>query len=258
MPANGVIMSPMYEKVSALAVRETSKSVQEKIVKDAEIELIVNKTLTRKFSISPDSLKEFAIGYLLGEGLIRSLENVKDISVQENTIQVQVDMEDFDIVQELVVGSDCFGGWRQKIEFVDKVKSEFRVDKENLLESFVRLKNSAYTWQKTGGTHVASLIYKDKFLSREDVSRHVAVDKVIGAGLLEKVDFKNSYIAYSGRMPADMLIKIARVGIPIISSNAAPTTSGYAVAQEAGVTMVGFVRGDRFNIYTHAHRIVLD
>ncbi len=59
-------------------------------------------------------------------------------------------------------------------------------------------------------------------------------------------------------MPADMLIKIARVGIPIISSNAAPTTSGYSVASEAGITMVGFVRGERFNIYTCPERIRLD
>ncbi len=58
-------------------------------------------------------------------------------------------------------------------------------------------------------------------------------------------------------MPADMLIKIARVGIPIIASNAAPTSSGFAVAEEARVTMLGFVRGERFNIYTHPHRIII-
>lgn len=249
-------MSNMYEQVSAIKVQQDSQEVLETIVKDAEIELIANKTLTRKFSISPDSLKEFALGYLRGEGLIRSLDNVKEISITDNTINVQVDMEDFDIVQELVVGSDCFGGWRQKIEFVEKVESNFTIPKEILINNFVKLKNSAHVWQKTGGAHVAALIYKNKFLYREDVSRHVAVDKVIGAGLLEKVDFKNSYIVYSGRMPADMLIKIARVGIPILASNAAPTTSGYAVAEEAGVTMVGFVRGDRFNIYTHPDRII--
>jgi len=250
-------MAQMYEELSAIKVNDTTQKVMEKVVKDAEIELIANKTLTRKFSISPDSLKEFALGYLRGEGLIRSLENVKDISIEENTIHVQVDMEDFDIVQELVVGSDCFGGWRQKIEFVDKVESDFTLDRDTITQSLVKLKNKATTWQETGGAHVAALIYKDKFLVKEDVSRHVAVDKVIGAGLMEGVDFKNSYIAYSGRMPADMLIKIARVGIPVLASNAAPTTSGYAVAQEAGVTMVGFVRGDRFNIYTHPERIIL-
>ena len=251
-------MSFLYERVAAINVDKDSKSVMEKIVKDAEVELIVNETMKRRFSISPHSLKEFAIGYLLGEGLIRSLENVKEILIEDNIIHVKVDMEDFDIVQELVVGSDCFGGWRQKIEFINKVESDFTLDKEKLLKAFVRLKESAHTWQKTGGTHVAALIYKNKFLSREDVSRHVAIDKVIGAALLEQVDFKNSYIAYSGRMPADMLIKIARVGIPIISSNAAPTTSGYSVASEAGITMVGFVRGERFNIYTCPERIRLD
>lgn len=247
----------MYETVPAIKVRANSESVMEKVVKDEEIELIANETLKRKFSISPDSLKEFALGYLLGEGLIRSMDNVKDIRIEEKTIYAQVDMEDFDIIQELVVGSDCFGGWRQKIEFVNKVESDFTVDKQTILDSAQKLKDSAHTWQETGGTHVAALVYKDKFLSREDVSRHVAVDKVIGAGLIEKVDFKNSYIVYSGRMPADMLIKIARVGIPVLTSNAAPTTSGYAVAQEAGVTMVGFVRDGRFNIYTHPERIIL-
>ncbi|HSO25331.1 MAG TPA: formate dehydrogenase accessory sulfurtransferase FdhD [Methanobacteriaceae archaeon] len=247
----------MYETIPAIKVRENSESVMEKVVKDEEIELIANETLKRKFSISPDSLKEFALGYLLGEGLIRSLDNVKEIRIEEKTIYAQVDMEDFDIIQELVVGSDCFGGWRQKIEFVNKVESDFTVDKQTILDSARKLRDSAHTWQETGGAHVAALVYKDKFLSREDVSRHVAVDKVIGAGLIEGVDFKNSYIVYSGRMPADMLIKIARVGIPVLTSNAAPTTSGYAVAQEAGVTMVGFVRGDRFNIYTHPERIIL-
>jgi len=247
----------MYETVNAIKVRKNSESVMEKVVKDEEIELIANDTLKRKFSISPDSLKEFAIGYLLGEGLIRSIDNVKDIRIEEKTIYAQVDMEDFDIIQELVVGSDCFGGWRQKIEFVNKVESGFTVDKKTILDSAQKLKDIAYTWQETGGAHVAALVYKDKFISREDVSRHVAVDKVIGAGLMEGVDFKNSYIVYSGRMPADMLIKIARVGIPVLTSNAAPTTSGYAVAQEAGVTMVGFVRGNRFNIYTHPERIIL-
>lgn len=247
----------MYETVPAIKVRANSESVMEKVVKDEEIELIANETLKRKFSISPDSLKEFAIGYLLGEGLIRSMDNVKDIKVEEKTIHAQVDMEDFDIIQELVVGSDCFGGWRQKIEFVNKVESDFKLDKQSIIDSARKLRDSAHTWQETGGAHVAALVYKDKFISREDVSRHVAVDKVIGAGLMESVDFKNSYIVYSGRMPADMLIKIARVGIPVLTSNAAPTTSGYAVAQEAGVTMVGFVRDDRFNIYTHPERIIL-
>jgi formate dehydrogenase accessory protein FdhD len=157
----------------------------------------------------------------------------------------------------LVVGSDCFGGWRTKIEFIGKVESDFTISKEALIDTFDKLKKAAKVWQETGGTHVAGLVYKDDFIAMEDVSRHVAVDKVIGAAALKNYDFSQSYIVYSGRMPADMLIKIARVGIPIIASNAAPTSSGFAVAEEARVTMLGFVRGERFNIYTHPHRIII-
>lgn len=185
------------------------------------------------------------------------MDNITNISIEENNIRAEIDLADFDIRKELVVGLDCFGGWRTKIEFVGKVESDYTINKDDLKEGFAKLKKAAVVWQKTGGTHVAGLVYEDNFIAIEDVSRHVAVDKVIGAAAIKKYDFSKSFIVYSGRMPADMLIKIARVGIPIIASNAAPTSSGFSVAEEARITMLGFVRGERFNIYTHPHRISL-
>ncbi|OQD57962.1 formate dehydrogenase accessory protein FdhD [Methanobrevibacter arboriphilus JCM 13429 = DSM 1125] len=232
---------------------------EDEIVSDETITLVINDSLTRSFSISPDSLKEFTVGYMLGEGLISSIENVETIDIEGNNISATIDLEDFDIKKELIVGSDCFGGWRSKIDFIDKVESDFVIDPNDLLENTEKIREKAITWKNTGGTHIASFINKEKneFISREDISRHVAVDKVIGAAALKKLDFKNSYIIYSGRMPADVLIKIARVGIPIIASNAAPTLSGYTVADEANITMVGFIRGDKFNVYTHPERIIV-
>ncbi len=247
----------IFEEIPATTVQNTSKDVNEKIAIDAEIELVINELFTRKFSISPEFLEDFAIGYLLGEGLITATKDIDKITVEDSKIEVKVNLEDFDIRKELVVNSDCFGGWRHKIEFVGQVESEFRLPKNNIFESFQTLNEKAKVWKETGGTHVAALVTSDKFISREDVSRHVAVDKVIGAGAREVVDFSQSYIVYTGRMPADMMIKIARVGIPVIASNAAPTSSGYRVSQETGVTMVGFVRRNRFNIYSHPERILI-
>ena len=83
------------------------------------------------------------------------------------------------------------------------------------------------------------------------------MDKLVGTAALKKFDFSRSFVVYSGRMPADMMIKIARIKIPILASNAAPTSSGVTVAQESGVTMIGFVRGDRFNIYSSPERILI-
>jgi FdhD protein len=248
-------MLEMVKQVNAVRFEGESSNVVETIVNDEEIEMTINDNFTRRFSISPQSLREFTVGYLLGEGLTGSIDNITNISIEGNTIKAEIDLADFDIRKELVVGSDCFGGWRTKIEFVGKVKSDFTINKNELLDAFSKLKNEAVVWQETGGTHVAGLVYEDNFISIEDVSRHVAVDKVIGAAAIKKYDFSRSFIVYSGRMPADMLIKIARVGIPIIASNAAPTSSGFSVAQEARITMIGFVRGERFNIYTHPHRI---
>ncbi len=250
-------MLEMIKQVKAIRYDGETSDVMEKIVNDEEIEMIINNNFSRRFSISPNSLREFTVGYLLGEGLTGSVDNITNISIDENTIRAEIDLADFDIRKELVVGSDCFGGWRTKIEYVGKVKSDHTINKDDLIEAFTKLKEEAMVWQETGGTHIAGLVYENNFIAIEDVSRHVAVDKVIGAAAIKKYDFSKSFIVYSGRMPADMLIKIARVGIPIIASNAAPTSSGFSVADEARITMLGFVRDKRFNIYTHPQRISL-
>lgn len=250
-------MLEMVRSVNALRINGEISSLEEKIVCDEEIELIINDTVSRRFSISPNFLKEFATGYVLGEGLAVSVDDIINVNVHNRNINVEIDLADFDIRKELIVGSDCFGGWRRKIELVDPVESDFQIPKKTIYEAFKILKNEAQVWEETGGTHVAGLVNKDEFIAIEDVSRHVAVDKVIGAGALNKFDFSQSFIVYSGRMPADMLIKIARVGIPILASNAAPTSSGFTVAKESRVTMIGFVRGDRLNIYTHPYRILV-
>ncbi len=250
-------MSEMFRSVKALRVEKDATPLDEKIVCDEEIELKINDTVSRSFSISPTFLKEFAVGFLLGEGLAVSVEDITKVNVQGHLIDVNINLEDFDIRKELIVGSDCFGGWRTKIELVEKVESDFQITKDEIFEAFDKLKGEAKVWKETGGTHIAGIVNKDNFTAIEDVSRHVAVDKVIGAAALKGYDLSRSFIVYSGRMPADMMIKIARVRIPIIASNAAPTSSGYSVATESGVTMIGFVRGNRFNVYSSPERVLI-
>ena len=227
-------MVKMFRNVPAIRFDGQTTPIDEKIVCDEEIELVINETVSRRFSISPNSLKEFAIGYLLGEGLARSVDEITEIKVEDKVINAKVDLADFDIRKELIVGSDCFGGWRHKIEFVGRVESDYNIPSEEIFNAFDMLREDAKVWQETGGTHVAGLVCDNNFIAIEDVSRHVAVDKVLGAAAIKKYDFSKSFIVYSGRMPADMLIKVARMGIPIIASNAAPTSSGFSVAKRAG------------------------
>jgi len=248
-------MPEMVKKVNAVRVGKEVQEIEEVISNDQEIRIIVNKTVIGTFSMSPTHLKEFAVGYLLGEGVLSSKNDITKLEVVDRTIEVETDLADFDIRRELVMSSDCFGGMRSKIDLTKKVESEYKIKKSSILEASKKLRESSTVWSTTGGTHIAAIVTPDMFISIEDVSRHVAIDKVIGACELRGIDFSNSFMFSSGRMPGDMIIKIARVGIPIIASKSAPTSSGYVVGEEANVTIIGFVRGNRFNIYTHPERI---
>ena len=246
----------MFRNIKAIRVGKETFEMDEKIVNDEEIEINVNGLAFGRFSVSPNFLREFAVGYLAGEGLIDSIDNLKKMELDENTINIEIDLQDFDIRREMVMSSDCFGGWRGKIEFVDQVVSDYTISKDQILDAFKKLKEESRVWKETGGTHIAALVTEEDFITIEDVSRHVAIDKVVGAGLLKGVDFSRSFIVSSGRMPSDMVMKVARMGIPILTSKAAPTASGFMAGEESGLTVVGFVRGGRFNIYTHPQRIL--
>ena len=116
------------------------------------------------------------------------------------------------------------------------------------------------TFRKTGGVHVAAVYKADGTLMAfaEDVGRHNAVDKTIGKCFLRKTRFDNCFLVLSGRLTANIVFKAAVVGIPLIASIAAALDSGIEIAKKANLTLIGFVRGRRMNVYNAAERIELD
>ena len=229
--------------------------VKEKVVKDETITLTINGDISRSLSAIEDSLEEFVVGYLFNENMVNSMDAIKEINVEGTQINAEID-DTLLKTNETVLCSDSAGGWRSKIKNVNPVKSTFQVKAEELISRIEELKDNAEIWQATGGTHVAGIVYKDQFVVKEDVSRHVAVDKVIGYGLLHGFDLSQSYVIYSGRMPADMVIKMTRAGVPILASNAAPANSGYNIAKKGNITLIGFLRGQRCNIYNNQNRVI--
>ena len=244
------------EKIDAINFKnDKATNTKEKVVKDETITLTINGNISRSLSAIEDSLKEFAVGYLINENMVKSLEDIKKIEINRTQISVEID-DALLKTNETVLCSDSAGGWRSKIREVTPVESDFQVDVHELIARIEELKNNAEIWQATGGTHVAGIVYKDQFIVKDDVSRHVAVDKVIGYGILHGFDLNQSYVIYSGRMPADMVIKMTRSGVPILASNAAPANSGYNIAKKGNITLVGFLRGQRCNIYNNQNRIL--
>ena len=258
------------------------KTIKENSVNDEYTYLFIDYLPPRKFSTYPEDLEDFAVGYCLGEGLIKDYSDIKSIQLDGTNVLVtttlshdpEEDLEQEGIVQQKKgncehacvcrlleyqgVNSDNAGGIRSDLETIEPIHSDLTVDATQIIKDIKHLTDEAKIWQKTAGVHVAQLKYEDNIIIREDVSRHVAVDKVIGAASKDGYDFSKCYISYSGRMPADMLIKVIRVGIPIIISNAAPAASGIDVAEAGNITMVGFVRDNRFTVFTAPERINLE
>ncbi len=208
---------------------------------------------------TPFQIKEFVIGFLRTRGLIDNLEDIAAVDVAGNTASVirtsrlrgsLPRLDEIETTGTRNVGPDRF------IRNKEMTLSDFQVSSGVLLRGMEELSRMPL-YVKTGGTHCAILFSQDghPLSSAEDIGRHNAVDKTIGGGLMKGVDFSETWLAVSGRLPADMVLKAVIVGIPLIASVSAATSGGIESGERAGVTVVGFVRGGKLNCYCHPQRI---
>jgi FdhD protein len=239
------------------------------IAEETPLQLFVNSTFWATILCTPTNLKQLAVGHLLSEGIIKSIQEIEEIILKEkeNTCIVKLDQKvnvesriSISRLHARVIASACGSGspyqYKGKIPFVD---SKLKVKAQVIFDSVNQLNFKAEGFRQTGGLHVAA-IYKAEgslLALAEDVGRHNAVDKVIGMIALDKVDFAECFLTLSGRMSGDVAFKAAKVGLPIIASLSAALSSGIATAEESNVTLAGFVRGKRLNVYTSPERIII-
>ena len=142
-------------------------------------------------------------------------------------------------------------------EHSETIDEGIKIKKEVLRELFHDFQKRSDLYNMTGCIHSAAVSDGRHILVvGEDIGRHNAVDKVTGYCFLEEISLQDKIILVSGRLSSEMATKCARWGIPIVVSRAAPTALAINIAEKRGITMVGFMRGKRLNIYTHPDRIV--
>ncbi len=138
-----------------------------------------------------------------------------------------------------------------------KVESQLTILPEQVLSLVGKVQEMSLQYRRTGGVHSAALCDAGEILVfSEDIGRHNAVDKVFGRCLMEEMDTAGRIVVTSGRMSSEIVLKVARRAIPVLLSRSAPTDLAVKLAAKLGVTLVGFVRGKRMNIYANEHRIV--
>ena len=140
-----------------------------------------------------------------------------------------------------------------------KVESQTRLLPADVFALMKAFHRRSKVYRMTSGVHSAALCdTRDILLFAEDIGRHNAIDKIFGQCLLENLPTDEHIIVTSGRISSEILLKVAKRTIPIIISKSAPTDLGVKLADELGITVIGYVRGKRMNVYTHEWRVVTD
>jgi FdhD protein len=259
-------------KVSRIKVSDqTSEEKTDYVAEETALHIFLNKHHYGTILCSPNQLEEMAVGHLLSEGLLKSTTEIDELILKKDGKCLLKLKPDIDIEQRIsqsqrfarlwvsACGSPDYRPLQEVIKGLPKLDMTQTVNAQVVSQSVLQLNSIAKNFRTTGGVHVAALYSTEGELAAlaEDVGRHNAVDKVIGAGATKNIDFKNFFLALSGRLTGDIVLKAARMKIPVIASLSAAISSGLEAAQLTGVTLVGFVRGKRMNVYTYPERIVL-
>ncbi len=259
--------------------KDKQEEVEDIVLYETPIDLYVNsKQLVNIICLAKD-LKELSVGFLFSIGIIESIKDIKEINVNEleNSIFVNLrenskfDIEKLDINPvSRVVDTTCgiSSPWRNVIkECLDKTnikaainaKDNMRINASTIFSAIKEMQIKTPLYRETGGCHGAAIfdINGDLLSVKEDIGRHNAIDKVIGEMLLKEHDFENVFLTSTGRLTGDSILKVIKAKIPIVASLSAAIESGIRLAFAYGITLIGFVRGSRMNIYTHPDRIEL-
>ena len=218
---------------------------------------------------------ELAAGFLFTEGIVHSNTQVREIlhcgkgRGATNTLRVDlvagVDVDTKRLERNFYTTSSCGVCGKTSLEALATgarpvaPPKDFMVDAQLIDELPARLQAQQHVFRSTGGLHASALFSRAGELLglREDVGRHNALDKLIGSRFLAGMLPANDTILFlSGRASFELLQKAVMAGIPVVCAVGAPSSLAIAAAHEFGVTLLGFVRGNRFNVYTGSERLI--
>jgi len=239
---------------------ESRREAFETIAVEAPYRIALNDKEIGASMVLETALEEFGAGFLFGQGYLSSPGEVKEVVVcPEGRIAVYADVEEDNEPKEVIITSGCGGTGKISREMLE---GEFEPLKEcsitfpEIHDFILAVLQGSPLGQQTHCVHGCGL-WADGRLQAfyEDVGRHNAVDKIIGAILLGKIPAKGA-VYTTGRLTSDMVLKCARIGIPIVISRTSPSSLGLAIAKRAGLTMAAYARPDRLNVFNGPERII--
>ncbi|SFA86789.1 formate dehydrogenase accessory sulfurtransferase FdhD [Clostridium frigidicarnis] len=255
-------------KCNVIKLEEDKEYIcEESIVCEYPLTIFLNKEKLATLLCSPENLKELVIGFFRTEELIKDLNEIEKINIDESMGIAQVETKGHLKInkfqcKKLEIQDNNMSYEDNVKEFLESmscnaISTKVKIQKKKIYEFMNKNLNHSSTFKNTGGVHTIALCDEDDVLVIcEDVARHNAMDKVIGSSIIKSINLKDKIMILSGRVSLEMILKAARLEIPIIISKSAPTSLSLGLAKKLNITLVGFVRGNRMNIYANGDRII--
>ncbi|HEU4370860.1 MAG TPA: formate dehydrogenase accessory sulfurtransferase FdhD [Methylomirabilota bacterium] len=238
-----------YLRVKGPAVEEVAGEV----VREQPLSVFVNGEKFLTLLCSPMMLEALVVGYLWMEKVIADVAEITHLAVSPVDGRAEVTLaHPVTLPTERILTSGCGGGITFRIDhrLFPRLDSRVRVRPAELAARMKDLFGAAVHYQRSRGIHGAALADRERLLVvAEDVGRHNAVDKLKGEALLRDIPTEDRLLLSTGRISSEMLLKAARMGVPVVASRTSPTEMAVGLAEQLGVTVCGYVRPDGLNVY---------
>ncbi len=253
-----------------IRVRGTQHAaVEDTIVTEHAVTVKINQQEFVTMVCTPEYVEDMVLGYLASERIIRTYADIDRLWYQEKEGVVHVETTKLNPyardVQNKRYITSCCGMSRQGFVFASDALAAKQMDEvhvtvtpEDCYRLMRMMQQEAVTFKETGGVHNAALCDTNGIIvSRMDIGRHNALDKIYGYCMKHEISMDDKIIVFSGRISSEILMKVSKIGCEIVLSKSAPTELALSLAEQLGITTIGFIRNESLNIYTHPKRVNL-
>jgi FdhD protein len=232
------------------------------IIVESPVSLTVNGKVWLTFMCTPVNLEAMSAGFLYNEGIIQSMEEVEDVRVCEHGDNVDIWLNrNVEQPQSWQRTSGCTGGVTA-VDALARADVSFngdqpRVAPETIVHLVEMLSQSQDLYRETGGVHTSALSDGEKIVfAAEDIGQHNTLDKLAGLCLINNMWPETRVLITTGRISSEMLQKAARLQASTLISRTSPSSLSIELAERYGITLIGYARRDRFNVYSNPHRVL--
>jgi len=253
-------------KIGRYDLNHGFEELEDVVVTEQALTIYVNGHELVTLLCTPEHLEDLTVGYLASEGFITAADDIVELKLNRVTGESLVALKGpRDITEKTFLKRYVTTGCGKGVSFYQfadarlskELPGDYRIEPPSIIGMMKSLQENSRLHRETGGVHTVAIGQDGMLLiQRDDIGRHNAVDKVFGYCLRNKLKTGDKALLVSGRVSSEITLKAVKMGIQVLISKSAPTDMAIEFAEKLGLTLVGFTRGRRFNVYSHSYRVV--